>query len=90
LSRDELHDEIERQKKDYEDLRAKDHKRFEVLLSERQEIELRLTKRESTISELHIKIKTLETTRNELEGLIDSLNEKLETLKDVKAQLSGA
>ncbi len=37
-----------------------------------------------------MRIKELETTRNELEQLIDSLNDKLEALKDIKAQLSGA
>lgn len=90
MSRDDLHDEIERQKREYEELRAKDNKHFDTLMSERREIEDTLKQRETYISELHIKIKTLEVTRNELESLIDSLNDKLETLKDVKAQLSGA
>ncbi len=35
-------------------------------------------------------IKRLEAQRNELEQVIDSLNDRLEALKDVKAQLTGA
>ena len=88
-SRDKLHAEIQRVKAAYEALRKEDQAHFDLLLRERTEIETTLTTRETTITELHVTIKTLETTRNELEQLVSSLNDRLEALKDVKAQLSG-
>jgi exonuclease VII small subunit len=71
-------------------LKQRDHKHFETLLAERKSIELVLQTRETTITELTLTIKRLEAHRNELEQVIDALNDKLEALKDVKAQLSGA
>jgi exonuclease VII small subunit len=59
-------------------------------MRERLEIELVLKTRETHITELTLIIKRLEATRNELEAAVDSLNDKLEALKDVKAQLTGA
>lgn len=66
-SRDALHAEIQRIKSEYEELRRQDQAHFDLMLRERTEIEATLSTREATISELHITIKTLETTRNELE-----------------------
>jgi len=59
-------------------------------MRERLEIELVLKTKETHITELTLIIKRLEATRNELEAAVDSLNDKLEALKDVKAQLTGA
>jgi len=39
---------------------------------------------------LNLTIKSLQGEINELESLTDSLSDKLEALKDVKTQLSGA
>lgn len=59
-------------------------------MKERLEIELILKSRETHITELTLIIKNLEATWNQLEAAVDALNDKLEALKDVKAQLSGA
>lgn len=77
-------------KKEYESLRHKDQQHFDKLIEERKSIELVLKTRETTITELTLTIKRLETHRNELEQVIDSLNDKLEALKDVKSQFTGA
>lgn len=89
-ARDQLHEDIQRLKAEYEDLRHKDQAHFDTMLGERKELEGELNSRETRLTELSITIKKLETQRNELEGLIDSLNDKVEQLKDVKTQLVGA
>ena len=71
-------------------MRRRDQEHFDQLVSERKSIEIVLKTRETTITELTLTIKRLEAQRNELEQVIDSLNDKLEALKDVKAQLTGA
>ena len=53
-------------------------------MRERHEIELTLKTRETHITELTLIIKNLEAQRNQLEQVIDSLNDKLDALKDVK------
>jgi chromosome segregation ATPase len=88
-SRDQLHRDIEDLKREYESLRSKDQAHFDTMMTERREIESTLTSRETTISELHKVIKTHETHIHELNLNIDSLNDRLESLKDVRAQLSG-
>ncbi len=89
-ARDQLHADIEALKREYEGLRKQDKDHFDKLMRERLEIELVLKTRETHITELTLIIKRLEATRNELEAAVDSLNDKLEALKDVKAQLTGA
>lgn len=89
-ARDKLHNDIEALKKEYEHLRKQDQAHFDKLIRERLEIETTLKTRETHITELNLIIKRLETQRNELEQVIDSLNDRLEALKDIKAQLSGA
>jgi len=59
-------------------------------LKERVEIETTLRHRETTITEHLLVIKRLEIQRNEHEQVIDSLNDRVESMKDVKAQLGGA
>lgn len=89
-ARDKLHADIEALKREYEGLRQKDKEHFDKLLKERIEIETVLWTRETHITELTLIIKKLEATRHELESAIDSLNDRLESLKDVKGQLTGA
>ena len=89
-ARDKLHADIAALKWEYEGLRQKDKEHFDKLLKERIEIETVLRTRETHITELTLIIKKLEAQRHELESAIDSLNDKLEALKDVKAQLTGA
>ena len=89
-SRDQLHRDIENLKQEYHQLTLKDQQHFDQLIAERKQIELTLKTRETTITEHTITIKRLETHRNELEQVIDSLNDKLEALKDIKAQFTGA
>lgn len=72
-------------KKEYEHLRKQDQAHFDKLIRERLEIETTLKTRETHITELNLIIKRLETQRNELEQVIDSLNDRLEALKDIKA-----
>ena len=89
-ARDQLHEEIQRLKAEYERLRLSDKAHFDTMMGERKTLEGQLDSHEARLTDLSITIKRLETQKNELEGLIDSLNDKCEQLKDVKTQLIGA
>lgn len=56
-ARDQLHEDIQRLKAEYEELRLKDRAHFDTMLSERKEIEGELNLRETRLTELSITIK---------------------------------
>ena len=88
--REKLHQLIEKTKKEYEELRAGDLKRFEEIIEAKRIVEADNVTKEKLITELKITIKGLEGQKHMLVLKIGTLEDKIEVLKDVKAQLDTA
>ena len=88
--REKLHQLIEKTKKEYEELRAGDLKRFEEIIEAKRIVEADNVTKEKLITELKITIKGLEGQKHMLVLKIGTLEDKIEVFKDVKAQLDTA
>lgn len=88
LSRDQLHNEIEALKVEFEGLRKVDNEHFTRIHTEKSEVEVTLNKREQKITELEKRILEINSTIHMFKQQIDSTQSECHRLQDIEVQYS--